>query len=151
MIEILDYTEETRTYIRDLNFEWLQKYFAVEPNDELQLNNPQKEIIEKGGHIYYASYDKKIVGTATLILLEPQLFELGKMAVTEKMQGKGIARRLMEHCIAQAREFGAAKIILYSNTKLLPAISLYRKFGFKEVPLVDSHYVRSDIKMEKEL
>lgn len=151
MIEILDYTEATRSFIRDLNYEWLQKYFAIEPNDELQLNNPQEEIIEKGGHIYYAAFDKEIVGTATLIHIEPELFELGKMAVTERMQGRGIARKLLEHCIVKARELGATKMILYSNTKLLAAINLYRKFGFTEVPLVNSHYLRSDIKMEKVL
>lgn len=151
MIEILDYTDETSSYIRDLNYEWLQKYFEVEPNDILQLNYPQREIIDKGGHIYYASFDKLIVGTATLIVVSPGVYELGKMAVTEKMQGRGIAQKLLEHCIGKAREFKASKMILYSNTKLHPAISLYRKFGFLEVPLVNSHYVRSDIKMEKSL
>lgn len=149
MIDIIDYTDDTCTYIRDLNYEWLQKYFAVEPNDVLQLNNPRQEIIDKGGSIYYATYNKQIVGTATLLHISPGTYELGKMAVTEKMQGRGIARKLLEHCILKARELKAEKIILYSNTKLLAAISLYRKFGFEEIPLNDSHYVRSDIKMEK--
>ena len=151
MIKIVDYTDETSSYIRDLNYEWLQKYFEVEPNDILQLNNPRREIIDKGGSIYYATFDERIVGTATLILISPGIYELGKMAVTESMQGRGIARKLLEHCIMRATELKADKIILYSNTKLLPAISLYRKFGFKEIPLRDSHYVRSDIKMEKVL
>ena len=151
MIEILEYTDETSSYIRDLNYEWLQKYFEVEPNDILQLNYPQREIIDKGGRIYYASFDKLIAGTATLIVVSPGVYELGKMAVSEKMQGRGIAQKLLEHCIDKARELKASKMILYSNTKLHPAISLYRKFGFSEVPLVDSHYFRSDIKMEKSL
>lgn len=151
MIKIVDYTDETRSFIKTLNYEWLQKYFSVEPNDVRQLSNPRKEIIEKGGHIYYASYNGQIAGTATLIFIEPGIYELGKMAVTERLQGKGIAHRLLEHCIAKAAQLGATKIILYSNTKLHPAINLYRKFGFAEVPLLNSHYVRSDIKMEKEL
>lgn len=151
MIEIIDYTDETSSYIKDLNYEWLEKYFSIEPNDELQLKNPRKEILEKGGRIYYAAYDNEIVGTATLLLVAPGVYELGKMAVTERMQGKGIARKLLEHCLDQALKLQATKIILYSNTKLHPAISLYRKFGFQEVSLKDSHYVRSDIKMEKNL
>jgi hypothetical protein len=40
------------------------------------------------------------------------------------------------------------KIIIYSNRRL-PAISLYEKFGFAEVPLDDCIYERADIKMEK--
>jgi len=151
VIQIIDYTDEASSFIRDLNYEWLQKYFEVEPNDELQLNNPRKEIIDKGGRIYYATFDGGIVGTATLIHISPGIYELGKMAVTERMQGKGIARKLLEHCLSKARELKAEKIILYSNTKLKPAINLYRKFGFEETPLKDSHYARSDIKMEKAL
>jgi ribosomal protein S18 acetylase RimI-like enzyme len=42
---------------------------------------------------------------------------------------------------------GGKRIILYSNTKLETAIALYRKLGFKEIPL-DGPYKRSDIKME---
>ena len=42
--------------------------------------------------------------------------------------------------------------MLYSSTKLTPAINLYRKVGFKEVELEkDSHYERSNIKMILEL
>lgn len=151
MIKIIDFTDETWFYIRDLNYEWLQKYFSVEPNDEKQLTNPRREIIEKGGHIFYATYNEVIAGTATLLPIEPGIYELGKMAVTEKWQGLGIARCLLEHCLAKAKELGAGKIILYSNTKLTAAITLYRKFGFEEIPLSNSIYVRSDIKMERQI
>jgi ribosomal protein S18 acetylase RimI-like enzyme len=53
----------------------------------------------------------------------------------------------MEHCIKAAKEKDQ-KIIIYSNRRLIPAISLYEKFGF-EVPLDDCIYERADIKMEK--
>jgi hypothetical protein len=52
--------------------------------------------------------------------------------------------------IAQAKALSADKIILYSNTMLETAITLYRKLGFVEVPL-DGPYKRSDIKMELNL
>ena len=48
MVEIIDYTEEKKEFIKTLNYEWLQKYFSIEPNDERVLNNPQIEIIDKG-------------------------------------------------------------------------------------------------------
>ena len=54
---------------------------------------------------------------------------------------------ISEKAIEKAKQLGAHKIILYSNTVLKPAISLYRKLGFKEVT-VDAVYERSDIKME---
>ena len=70
------------------------------------------------------------------------------MAVAESFQGKNIGNRLMEFAIAKATELKAAKIILYSNTKLIPAIHLYRKYGFVEVPVISSGYKRCNIKME---
>ncbi len=69
------------------------------------------------------------------------------MAVDEKFQGLKIGKLLALATIEKANEKNASKIILYSNTKLIPAIALYRKLGFKEIP-VDGPYKRSDIKME---
>jgi ribosomal protein S18 acetylase RimI-like enzyme len=41
---------------------------------------------------------------------------------------------------------------LYSHRKLTPAISLYRKIGFKEVEVEkEVHYERANIKMVLEL
>jgi ribosomal protein S18 acetylase RimI-like enzyme len=59
-------------------------------------------------------------------------FELSKMAVTTDVQGLGIGRKLMEHCIKAAEENQIKKIIIYSNRRLIPAISLYEKFGLRK-------------------
>ena len=67
MIEIVPYTEATKQHIKTLNYEWLQKYFEVEPNDVIQLTDPQKEIIDKNGSIYYAKHNGNIVGTVSLL------------------------------------------------------------------------------------
>jgi ribosomal protein S18 acetylase RimI-like enzyme len=69
------------------------------------------------------------------------------MAVTTDVQGLGIGRKLMEHKSRKGKP--DQKIIIYSNRRLIPAISLYEKFGFEEVPLDDCIYERADIKMEK--
>jgi ribosomal protein S18 acetylase RimI-like enzyme len=73
------------------------------------------------------------------------------MAVSEEFQGKKIGNKMLEFCLAKARQLGAAKVILYSNTILQPAIHLYKKYGFKEVPLEHSDYRRSNIKMEVDI
>jgi ribosomal protein S18 acetylase RimI-like enzyme len=57
----------------------------------------------------------------------------------------------LEHCLKIAEQNGIKKLLLYSNRKLLPAIYLYIKFGFQEVPLEDGVYERADIKMEKNM
>ena len=150
MIEIIPFTEEKKEYIKLLNYEWLQKYFTVEPHDVVQLSDPQKEIIDKGGLIFYALYNNEIVGTYSLIKVKEKEYELAKMAVTEKCKGLGIGKIMMEHSINEAKKINSPILSLFSNTKLEAAIHLYRKYGFIEMPLPkDVHYERANIKMEK--
>lgn len=150
-IEIIDFSDEICEPIKTLNYEWLEKYFQVEEGDVRSLSNPKTEIIDKGGFVFYAKLNHEIVGTASLLKKSDQIFELGKMAVTEKAQGFGIGTLLLEHCLKIAGQIGVQRLILYSNTKLKQAIHLYRKYGFVEVELELGLYERANIKMEKRL
>jgi ribosomal protein S18 acetylase RimI-like enzyme len=131
-----------------LNLAWLRKYFVVEAIDEEMLSQPKRYIIDKGGYIFFAILEGEVVGTFAMMKQEEGVFELSKMAVSEEHHGKKIGNKLLEFCLDYARQLGAHKVILFSNTLLAPAIHLYRKYGFKEVPLVNSEYKRSNIKME---
>lgn len=148
-IDIVDYTEEEKEAIKILNYAWLEKYFKVEPGDARSLANPKEYILDKGGSIYYARWKNEIVGTVSLLKKSDDVFEVGKMAVSEKAQGHHIGNMLLEHCFHIARQRGIKTLILYSNTSLGPAIHLYKKYGFKEVELEQGLYERADIKMEK--
>ncbi|TJY33989.1 GNAT family N-acetyltransferase [Pontimicrobium aquaticum] len=133
----------------DLNIEWLNTYFYVEPIDEEVLSKPEKYIIDKGGYIFFAKLNNDVVGTVALMPTKTKnLFELTKMAVSPKHRGLKIGQQLMQHCINFAKTNNFKGLMLYSNTKLENAIYIYKKFGFKEIPVEDnSPYVRSDIKM----
>jgi N-acetylglutamate synthase-like GNAT family acetyltransferase len=146
-LHILDYKPEHQSSFERLNREWIEKYFAMEGPDYEILQHPTKFILVKGGSIFMASYNDEIVGTVALKFLSKDVYELTKMAVNENFQGKKIGRALAEAAIARARNSGAQKIILYSNTMLEPAIALYSKLGFQEIP-VDGPYKRTNIKME---
>ena len=148
-LEIIPFSKALKDPIKTLNLEWLKKHFIVEPKDEIVLSDPQGQIIDKGGMIFYAKYNNDIVGTVSLMKIDNTTYELSKMAVTDSVQGLGVGKELILHCLAVAEEKGIEKLILYSNRKLLPAIHLYKKFGFIEVPLEAGVYVRADIKMEK--
>ncbi|MDN3605646.1 GNAT family N-acetyltransferase [Kaistella yonginensis] len=150
-IEIINFSDDLKDAIKILNYEWLEKYFRVEESDIRSLCNPREEIIEKGGFIFYAKLDDEIVGTASLLKKEEYIFELGKMAVSEKAQGLKIGTLLLEHCLCIAKQNQIKTVILYSNTQLESAIHLYRKFGFSEMKLEKGRYERADIKMGKHL
>ena len=86
--------------------------------------------------------------TFALLKVSDTVFELSKMAVNEKFFGKNIGNAMMEFCLQETKRLQLHKVILYSNTLLGPAIHLYRKYGFTEVPDFKSEYKRANIKME---
>lgn len=150
-VQIVPFEKKYAQAFYDLNIEWLQKYFWVEPHDEEVLGNPQSYIIDNGGFIFFALYNDKIVGTVALIN-EKVGFELSKMAVSPEYRGFKIGQQLMDYCLDFSKKQGWKKILLYSNRSLATAICLYKKVGFKEVPLeADVYYERADIKMELSL
>lgn len=146
-LEITEYRPEHQPWFEKLNRDWIEKYFQIEPIDIAVLRHPEEHIIQERGAILMVSSNKEIVGTVALKFAEPGVYEFTKMAVHERFRGLKIGQTLAEAAIDKARQMGARKVILYSHTSLKPAINLYRKMGFKEVP-VDGPYKRSDIKME---
>jgi ribosomal protein S18 acetylase RimI-like enzyme len=146
-VEIVDYLPEHQSAFEKLNRAWIEEYFWMEPIDFEVLQHPEQYIIQPGGEIVMALVDSEVAGTVALKKVQPGVFEFTKMAVVEKYRGLKIGLLLAQKAIEKARTKGAEKIILYSNTKLEPAIALYRKIGFQEVPL-DGPYKRSNIKME---
>ena len=147
-IDIIPFKDELAPTFAALNKEWLVKYFAIEPLDTQMLDHTRKYFIENGGQIFFAKINDQIAGTFALLKMNDQEYELSKMAVAENFQGLKVGNRLVEFSIQKAKELKAKKLILFSSTKLQPALHLYRKYGFVEVPVGHSEYVRSDIKME---
>jgi len=129
-IEILDFSPKYREYFKTLNYEWLEKYFKVEELDKKILTDPEKEIIQKGGFIFFACIDGEIIGTTALLKVNDTTYELNKMAVTEKAQGQQAGRKLLDAAIKKANEMGAKKIVLKTDNRLRNAVNLYRKMGF---------------------
>lgn len=149
MIRIFEYTAAFKHHFESLNRAWIEKYFTMEPMDKFVLTHPEEAIINKGGSILFASYDNVVAGVVALIKVTDITYEFAKMGVHQEYRRKGIAEALSRAAFQKAKELNAKNVILFSNTKLEPAILLYRKLGFREVPLREaSEYKRSNIKME---
>lgn len=151
MIEIIPYADEYASVFKVLNLEWLDKYNLTESHDLLILNDPRGTILDNGGAIFLAKSDDAIVGSAAIINEGHGVYELAKMTVTAAFQGKGISKLLLEKCLEAAKEKNAKKVILFSNSQLQTAISLYKKYGFKHVNVTDAPFLTADIKMELSL
>ena len=123
---------------RKLNSEWISKYFYLEDSDCIILENPQKYILDRGGNVFFALNNGKVVGCCALLVHDLNTCELGKMVVDPSIQGKGIGFMLGNALIEKAYQRGFKQVILEGNTKMTASISLYRKLGFQEVPFVEN-------------
>lgn len=148
-VQIVDFEPKYAKAFRQLNIEWISAFFKMEEPDYRALNSPEY-IIDRGGFIFVALFNNKPVGVCALIKgSNPKYdFELAKMAVSPKVQGKGIGWLLGKAVVEKSKSEGAKKIFLESNTILGPAINLYRKLGFNEVKRIHSEYERTNIRME---
>jgi putative acetyltransferase len=57
------------------------------------------------------------------------------MYLEKSARGTGLGKRLLENLLAAARSNGFAEVWLETNSTLVKAISLYKKYGFQ---LLDS-------------
>jgi DNA-binding MarR family transcriptional regulator/predicted GNAT family acetyltransferase len=151
--EIVSFAPEYREDFLRLNRAWIEKFFKLEAADLRILENAESEIIAPGGAVLFAKIDGKVVGTLAILNLGNGEFELAKMSVDETYQGRGIGYDLIQACIEEAKKRGAKAITLETNSVLSPAISLYKKCGFKEVPALahDTEYERADYFMRLDL
>ncbi|HEX9509700.1 MAG TPA: GNAT family N-acetyltransferase [Puia sp.] len=155
MINIIEYEDQYAADFRRLNLEWLEKYDLLESHDLMILDDPRGNVLDRGGFIYLAlaspdphSAAGQVVGTVALIHEHDDVYELAKMSVDPAFQGRGISKLLIEQCLHKAREIGAGKLTLWSNSRLQTAIHLYTRYGFQHVPVVDSPFATADVKME---
>lgn len=152
MVTILEYEPVHQPYFEQINRSWFTNHFgmAPEPIDEFVLTQPEEAILGHGGAILMASCEGRIAGTVALKKTAPFTFEFTKMGVQEEYRGKGIGEALSRAAIDKARSLGAERIILYSHSSLKPAVHLYRKLGFRDIPLEAGTYgpKRCDMKME---
>jgi GNAT superfamily N-acetyltransferase len=131
-----------------LNREWIERYFVIEPSDEKIFNDPEGVIIDKGGMVFLAVMDGRVVGCCALVYHDDSCrYELAKMAVSPSAQGHGIGYKLGRSVLEYARLKGADEVFLEANTKLVASVKLYGKLGFKAVEKRDAVYSRCDLYM----
>ena len=130
-VEIIFYESELAQHFRALNEEWLTEYFNIEEYDRIQLENPDSQIIDPGGQIFFARMGNRIVGTVALIKIPGQRFELAKMAVTKEYRGRSIGENLLREAIEYAKTCHMKQVVLHTHPIHREAIHLYRKYGFE--------------------
>jgi GNAT superfamily N-acetyltransferase len=139
-------------YFESLNREWIERWFAVEPKDEHYLRDPHGSVIEPGGAVFFVVEAGVPVGVVAAIRYDADTFELAKMAVTPRCQGRGYGRALGEAVVRFAADAGARRVVVLSDSRLTAAVRLYERLGFRhQPPPADTGYARGDVYMELDL
>ncbi|MBF9223186.1 bifunctional helix-turn-helix transcriptional regulator/GNAT family N-acetyltransferase [Hymenobacter ruricola] len=151
-VQLRDFRPGDQPIFRQLNEEWISTYFTLEAADLKALDHPEEYILAPGGGILLAEVNGQVVGTCALIKMADGGYELAKMAVAPAAQGQQIGYLLGQAAIQRARDLGSRRVYLESNSKLAPALALYRKLGFQDLaqPLA-SPYARANVQMELRL
>jgi putative acetyltransferase len=149
---VVPYREEFRGAFERLNREWIETYFVLEAADREILGDPRRKILDPGGQVFFVLDRGEVQGTCAVLRHGLDQCEIAKMAVAPAARGRGFGDLLMEASLAFARQIDARRVVIVSNTVLSPAIRLYQKHGFVEVPVAnDGRYRRANIRLELEL
>ena len=136
----------------ELNMDWIRQLHSVEESDQYMYDHPEV-YAENGNSIFAMVADDEAIGVCALKQDEDGEWELTKMAVNPKFQGRGIGKLLMDSVEDYARnELGLTRIYLISNKINAAAIRLYRRCGWT-ITFEGPHprYQRANIGMEKKL
>lgn len=134
---------------RDINLEWIERFFVVEAKDREVLGDPHKHILDPGGAILLAVEGETPVGVVSLVVMGGGSVELAKMGVRPEAQGKGAGRMLVAAAIDTARAMGMRRVYIETNSVLGAALKLYRDAGFAPLKVREpSPYARADVQLE---
>lgn len=149
---IHDYTDDLAQQFHDINVEWIEAMFRLEPTDRDVLENPRARIIDAGGTILFVeAQGLGIVGTCALQNTGGRSFELTKMGVLERARGRKAGEYLLQAIIARAQSMGADPLYLLTSSKCAAAIYLYEKLGFRHdagiMATYGARYARCNVAM----
>lgn len=148
-VVVRDFRPGDEAAFRDINLEWIERYFAVEQKDRDVLGDPWKYILDPGGAILIAEDASEAIGVVALMMMGGGSVELAKMGVSPAAQGKGAGRLLVAGAIAKARAMGMSRVYIETNSALGPALKLYRDAGFAPLSAPQpSPYARADVQLE---
>lgn len=112
--------------------------------DNFWSYNILKQELENGKSKYFvAKQENEIVGFAGILLIIDQV-NIMNIVVKKDKRNFGIGSSLLEEIIRYSKIHNATSITLEVNEKNIPAIKLYKKYGFKQVGLRRKYYNNED-------
>jgi ribosomal protein S18 acetylase RimI-like enzyme len=115
------------------------------PMDLLLLADPSIQIVKDyiiRGQCYVAELDKCIIAVYVLLPTRPETIELVNIAVSEKHQGNGIGKQLVNHAIDNARLLRYKTIEVGTGNSGMSQLALYQKCGFRIIGVDRDFFIK---------
>lgn len=145
-IEILPVGEEHLPALTELaGAIWRQHYPGIISHEQIEymlgkmyvLDALREDLRLREIRFYQLVVDGQMAGFAAIGPLEmPGIWKLHKLYLLPEMHGAGLGSQLLRHCEAEARRFGAQRLMLAVNKRNVRPIAAYRRNGFAVVESV---------------
>ena len=122
---------------------------AIAEAEELIFSDPwtKRDIVDtistEGAMCYTAVKDGKIVAYIIGRVIAPE-GEIYRIATLPEYRGRGIAYRLLDYAYKTERGKGLEVLFLEVRSRNIPAISLYRAYGFNKMGVRRGYYKNPD-------
>ena len=130
--------------------EGMRACLANQDYDE-ELSHLPEKYSPPFGSIYVVTADGEVAGMGALLQLEPGCGELKRIFLYPQYRGHGIGDLLMAQLLSDAVSYGYRHIKLDTFPAMLPAIGLYRKLGFYEIPRYNTNPLERAMFFQKDL
>ena len=97
----------------------IKKLIAAFPRELVQEHLP------KTNEFFVADDKGAIVGCCALEIYSKKIAEIRSLAVSDQYQGKGIATKLVNKCVARAKSRGVSQVLAITHN-----LRFFEKFGF---------------------
>jgi putative acetyltransferase len=135
------FVEYSNTLQIDLCFQGFKEELASLPG----------EYARPSGRLVLAFNEQQVIGCAALRSIDERACEMKRLYVRPAFRGKGVGRMLIDALTHSAREVGYQRMRLDTLPSMTKAISVYRSFGFKEIPPYRANPVPGALFFELEL
>jgi len=143
---------------------WRQHYPGIISHEQIEymlekmygLETLCDELSARGIRFYQLVADGRMAGYASIGPLDtPGVWKLHKLYLLPELHGSGLGSRLLQHCEAEARRFGARRLLLAVNKHNVRPIAAYQRNGFVVIESVVTDFgrgfVMDDFIMAKDL
>ncbi len=128
----------------------VKEYLGIQNYDD-EIWHLEEKYGGPDGRLYLAYYGEELAGCVGLRKMDEEKCELKRLYVRPVFRGKHVGSALVDQLKSDAREIGYSRMLLDTLTFLAPAIKLYEKLGFYEIPKYNNSPLEISVYMQMDL